>query len=419
MNIINSLIGKKVLFIDLETTGLPVSKGGCMQGGYHDYTDNTKYSESRIIQIGWCYYDPFSSDFKIDSDDVKSVLRKPWDFFEIKQEVVDVHGITYENIVENGILIKKILKGDFGNHVNECDFIVAYNAYFDFSILANEIHRTKNKEMFEKIMRLKDNNVICMAEITKMYLGLGYRCKQPIAYKKLLGKEPLFQHDARGDVMAMLEILKHMTSHPKGFDRAQNHTSYQGSSIWTRREEVDLLDMYTHKNKHIPYIAEKHKRTCVAIQMRLKKLNVLKKEDDSNRLFAISISCSQHHVINGNRWDSYTHQQQLAIFDQNDAMYREKINDIKLDRSVATKSDAMNPQMCCQAIFNTSENGIKFYKESMDKIYGTDIKVTEIFNYNEWEYYPEWVQENQEKDVVKVIRNPKTYRNTKKHQVLQ
>ena len=164
-------------------------------------------------------------------------------------------------------MIKKILKGEFGNCVNECDFIVAYNAYFDFSILANEIHRTKNISLYNKMIQMKDNNVICMMEITKMYLG--NRCTQSKAYEKILGKPPLYQHDAKGGVIAMLEILKHITSNVKKF----NNVPKQGSGTkWTQEEEEDmLLDLYTVQNKSIPYIAEKYKRTYNAILIRLEK----------------------------------------------------------------------------------------------------------------------------------------------------
>lgn len=498
MDRVNGLVGKKVLFVDLETTGFPHFKGN-MPGGYHDYKDNSKYSGSRIVQFGWCYYDCFSLDFDVDCDAVKSVLRKPWDFYEINQEVVDVHGITYENIVKNGTLIKKILKGEFGNCVNECDFIVAYNVYFDFSILANEIHRTKNTEMYEKIIKMKENNVICMMEITKLYLG--HRCSQVKAYEKLLGKEPTQQHDAKGDVIAMLEILKHMTSNLGGFNKTPNQQSCSGKkwtkteesdlmdlyaiqnkSIkdiaqihkrtdgairsrldklcilkkedviendtisnknsnngkkwtqkeenvtifdkipinssnngkkWTRKEEGDMIDAYINQNKSILDISDKHKRSCTAIQSHLKQFNLLKKEDIGNRLFAVSIICSPTQIINGKMWNAYTHQEQILIFAQNDFVYKQKSNDIRLDKSLTTKSNALIPQMCYQAIFNTSENSIKFYKELMDKIYSSDMKVTEIFNYEQWTYYKQWMKSNcdasQKRDgvSVKVIKKPK------------
>jgi hypothetical protein len=45
---IKLLIGKKVLFVDLETTGIPNRS----DNGYPDYSDNEGYDNSRIIQIG-------------------------------------------------------------------------------------------------------------------------------------------------------------------------------------------------------------------------------------------------------------------------------------------------------------------------------------------------------------------------------
>src|SRR6185503_21204260 len=56
MQIINKLIGKKILFFDLETTGLPLFDGDrSMPDEYPNYTNNDKYNTARILQIGWYY----------------------------------------------------------------------------------------------------------------------------------------------------------------------------------------------------------------------------------------------------------------------------------------------------------------------------------------------------------------------------
>lgn len=210
MNQIELLIGKRVLFFDLETTGFPRSHKDKI-----DYRNNQVYDSSRIVQIGWCYYDQFPSDLNIEDDSVKSHIRKPVDFFSISQRVVDIHKISFTRAKKEGVEIEKILDGEFGRAVLKCDYIVSYNIQFDFGILANEIHRAGDSYamMFEKMLALEQSNTLCLMKATANYLGK--LSSQPNAYLKMYGVQADMQHDARGDVYAMLKILKFMMEHKK------------------------------------------------------------------------------------------------------------------------------------------------------------------------------------------------------------
>ncbi len=103
------LEGKNIIIMDLETTGLPVRKPGYDQ--YYSYTENSKYESCRIVQIAWCYIPNFSFK-KIAKTNIKCYYRKPINFYDMPDEVVAIHGITYETIVENGIKLKNILHGE-------------------------------------------------------------------------------------------------------------------------------------------------------------------------------------------------------------------------------------------------------------------------------------------------------------------
>lgn len=206
MNKIQQLIGKRVLFVDLETTGFPKNKGST------DYTNNKNYDSSRIVQVGWYYSDSFSED-SIDQNSIKSLIRKPEDFFSIPRYAVDVHKISYAKALKEGTDIKHILDNDFGKAILACDCIVSYNIKFDFGILANEVFRSGKVVMYEKMLALEQGNAVCVMKATTEYLDSVH--SQSNAYLKMYGKAPENQHDARGDVVAMMMIIKHMIKNKK------------------------------------------------------------------------------------------------------------------------------------------------------------------------------------------------------------
>jgi DNA polymerase III epsilon subunit-like protein len=296
MNIVNNLIGKKVLFVDTETTGFPKRSNG-----YPDYTDNKKYDSSRIVQFGYCYYENFNTGFEINCDNIKSIIRKPFNFKYIPKCVVDIHGITYKHAKENGTLIKKIFKGDFGQCLLDCDYFVAYNAFFDFSILANEIHRAKKTELYDKMITLRDTDrVTCMMKISTMYLGK--RLSQSKVYHIMYNKSAENQHDAKGDVMAMLYILKYIIDNPdavKNVRMKDVQYAINGGNPWIDDEEKQLKRLYIEENKNIKEIAKIHKRTVGAITSKIKKLDLLKYDDNGHKdgSFKINKQLEEENVI--------------------------------------------------------------------------------------------------------------------------
>ncbi len=330
--------GKKVMFIDLETTGFPLRKDKSMPGKYANYTMDDQYNTSRILQIGWYYNKNWSKgtfkDQELNVNDVKSVIRKPLNFNSMNPKSLEVHGITIEMAIEHGTRFRQILDGEFGKNLKECDFIIAYNAYFDFSILCNEIHRIKNIALYDKMLRLRDQNVLCMMIMCKSYNGKIL--SQEAMYKQLFQVEPLKQHDAKNDVFTMLKILGYICKNPKiekyeiddnklsllsskermeeiseinrkieiieavqkktngliqglkvHVEKLQNNkeiyennekdnTGLNSGSLWNQEEEKQLKKMYIDQNMSIKSIAQTHQRTCGGIRARLKKMNLLK-----------------------------------------------------------------------------------------------------------------------------------------------
>ncbi|VBB18468.1 UvrD/REP helicase family protein [Yasminevirus sp. GU-2018] len=273
IKMISQLYNKRVVFIDLETTGIPKIgaqvEGVKMPGGYGDYTNNSCYDGSRIVQIGWAYYDKFSENFEPDEDDVNVVTRKPYNF-TITDESFKIHGISQEKALEEGVLIKKILKGDLGEHLKKCDYIVAYNAYFDFSILMNELHRAKNEDLYKKLYAMRNDNVVCLKQIGLLYTKKIHT--QGKLYKVLYGEDAENQHDAKSDVFTMLKILQYIIQNP---NKEDDNLNINAGNYWSKKEDKTLQEHYLDDEKSVSEIAQLHGRTEGAIVSRLKKLGLM------------------------------------------------------------------------------------------------------------------------------------------------
>ncbi len=211
-----ALNGKKILFFDLETSGLPHFKKDSKippEKQYPSYQENQHYNSSRILQIGWVYYDNFK--FK-NNKDVNVVLRKPKDFNTIDEESEKIHGISFKKVKSDGIKLSSILNGDFGDAIEECDYIIGYNVFFDVNILLNELHRLGFNSLIDKINSLIElKQILCIGQLSKQYCksddwkqySVHQIPKQKDVYYFCFDKYPEEQHDAKGDVIAMIEIL--------------------------------------------------------------------------------------------------------------------------------------------------------------------------------------------------------------------
>ena len=207
----NLLAGKNVLFFDLETTGLPITKRGeSGRNQYYDHKDNTKYNEARIVSIGWLYIKNYDKK-TVDVKQATEVIRKPEDFKEIKTTFI--HGITYNQAVKDGVLFTDIMANTFGNALMECDYLVAHNCMFDAHILLNELYRNKCGIYEKKVVEMLDKNmVLCTGEYGKDICKMTMRSnkytqykmpKLKELYKYFYGVEPQLQHNAAADVITM------------------------------------------------------------------------------------------------------------------------------------------------------------------------------------------------------------------------
>ena len=207
---------KKVLFIDLETTGLVKTPFGLPPETKFPNYKSEEYNSARILSIGWLYMEDFDYDYDIKLENINERIIKPNGFI-IPEDSIKIHQITQEITDIKGRPIKKILKY-IANIINECDYIIGYNVFFDFNILLSELYRVKLKNTIQKMLDLQTNKkILCVGILSSLYakpdnwkpnITNKYQIpKQIDAYKKCFDNYPENAHNAKSDVFAMIKII--------------------------------------------------------------------------------------------------------------------------------------------------------------------------------------------------------------------
>jgi len=190
-----SKIRKKnnVLVLDLETTGLPKTKGF---GNYYSYKDVSKYDPCRTVQISFLLHD-----VKKKSTTEYNYIVKP-DNFEINNS--EFHGITQEMALTDGIELNNvadILESVIDN--NKITYIIGHNLVFDMNVLMSDLYRIGRNKLIKKLKRL---TMFCTMEQSKDILQL-----KPFIYGEyknpklielceyVLGESPTDLHNSLND----------------------------------------------------------------------------------------------------------------------------------------------------------------------------------------------------------------------------
>ncbi len=128
-------MGKKskmmYLFFDTEATGLPSSPSS----NYRNWP--------RMVQIAWMLVD--------EDQTVKSknnYIIKP-NGFRIPERVINIHGITTEKALKEGVLINHALHR-FLMDSNFADILIAHNVAYDYGVVRGELLRQKIPDFLEK-----------------------------------------------------------------------------------------------------------------------------------------------------------------------------------------------------------------------------------------------------------------------------
>lgn len=276
---LNNIIGKNILFFDLETTGLVKTKYNLKpEFKYPDYNSD-EYNDARIVSFGYAFINNFNYiNIKNYLDnEINEFIVKP-DNFIIKNH--DIHGITQEYAESNGKNIQEYFDF-FDCQIIHVDCIIGYNIFFDISILLSELYRYGYKLSIDKIIELKNNKkIFCTGIVSSFYAKPdGWKKKFPShipkqkdVYNKCFGELPSNVHNSKYDVIALIKINEYI------YNNVYLKKSNVGK-LWTI-QEYDQLKDEIKKNIPIDIICDNHKRNYRGIQMAIRKI-MININDDS------------------------------------------------------------------------------------------------------------------------------------------
>jgi len=193
------------LFIDLETTGLPKTKGF---NDWYDYTDLEKYDSSRIIEIGLILTD--NEGVVIEE---YSSLVKPENFTGLKPIITEITGITDADINSQGKSTYDVLveaRRFFEDTYS--DIIISYNIGFDMNILMSELHRINQSWSKCTLGQINNKNKECAMELSKTVLNLNRHPKLCNVYKQLFNVESNQDHRALSDTKICKDVYLKLKS---------------------------------------------------------------------------------------------------------------------------------------------------------------------------------------------------------------
>lgn len=128
----------KLLFLDTETTGLPITPSF---GKYYDYRETKYYNSSRLLQLAYIIVE-------CDETLTKHTIVLERNLFTAHSATENCFGnVVPEYITKNKLKeIASIFEKDLGNGIN-C--ILGHNIDFDINILMSEFFRVNNQNLIK------------------------------------------------------------------------------------------------------------------------------------------------------------------------------------------------------------------------------------------------------------------------------
>lgn len=179
----------KILVVDAETNGLPVSWHG-------DINDLSNWP--RIIELAWELFDHTGRTIR---KECSMIIPDGWTVPE--GGFWEEHGYDMESLAMEGVMLPDLL-ASFTASVQVADLMVAHNMAFDYPVI--------NCEMLRYGKRAKKVATYCTKLESTELCGIkgGYgKNKWPTlgeAYKFFTGKEPIDAHHAGADVQMCKEV---------------------------------------------------------------------------------------------------------------------------------------------------------------------------------------------------------------------
>ena len=194
----------KVMFLDLETTGLPKQPS---YDYYYDPRQKEYYDTSRVVQIAVITYE-------IDIDGKSPPVKKSEHSYIIKPEGfiiqnAEIHHIDHNLASFAGITLAEVMK-NIKPDIQGCKLLVAHNLGFDKNVLLSELYRMNLSEYVPIINSMSE---FCTSRGCTNLTKISYskdKFKQPRLgelYKFLFKKEATGLHDALQDTRVMVECF--------------------------------------------------------------------------------------------------------------------------------------------------------------------------------------------------------------------
>lgn len=183
-----------IMFIDVETIGLPITKG---YNKYHNPEETQYYDSSRIVEIAYviCTYSG-------------KIIKKYSELIIPESFVIEnsnIHGITNEEAKNKGKNIKDVLK-EMCHDLDNVNMIIAHNINFDIYNILSECCRIKYDEMIQKInSKSKQCTMVMGKNLMYKQSQFSKNPKLTELYQYIFNQSIKQEHRALSDVMMCLE----------------------------------------------------------------------------------------------------------------------------------------------------------------------------------------------------------------------
>jgi len=190
-----------IFIFDTETTGFPPK----------DPYGSSSWDSCRLVQIGWEVYGGSQGSSQGGSQGSSLINRESYiirpDDFVIPEKVSLIHGIYQEDALKKGVPLSHVIERlkEILPTVNK---IVAHNVVFDNKIIASELYRAKETELY----KLWRNIEKCCTMLMGTQKGEKWP-KLAELYERLFNKKPEgILHTADADTRICAEIYFRLIS---------------------------------------------------------------------------------------------------------------------------------------------------------------------------------------------------------------
>ena len=200
----------KILFLDTETTGFPLTQGFSR---FYDYKDVSKYDTCRIVSYA----------FFLSAGDQENIVSKCCNLAYPDDFVIpnsDFHGITQQMALHTGVKWKDIidvLETLFG----QSDEICGHNIDFDVYVLSSELHRRGYKDLALKFFQKKRICTMKMGTPITCLPGRWGNFKYPKLselYRHFFKEEMENAHNAEADILNTMKCYYKLIELKKKYD---------------------------------------------------------------------------------------------------------------------------------------------------------------------------------------------------------